>query len=819
MTALWRDLRYAARMLWRQPGFTAVAVLSLALGIGANTAIFSIIDSIFFQTVPVRQPSRLVELFTTDRHNPGLLGISRLNAIDYGRQVPALSGVAHDTFVPITLGSSGREQPEIVTGQMVSTNYFSLLGLKPALGRFFLPEENQVPDRDPVAVLGDAIWRTRFGADPRILGRSIRMDGTPFTVVGVMPRAFTGLITGVRIDVWVPTMMHHLVMPLDTLVFDHRRALMFSAFGRLAPGATIAQAQVQANAVARRLQQAYPMPDAGRGVRLVPLNEALLNPNARALFTRIAVVLMAIVGLVLLIACANVANLLLARAAARRREIAVRVSLGAGRRRLGRQLMTESVLLALLGGALGLLVGVWVRDLIWGLRPPGPFAMQLGPAVDGRVLAFTFGVAIVTGLLFGLAPAIQGTRPDLVADLKDRSSQVSDISGRLSLRKTLVVLQVALSFAALIGAGLFVRSLQNAERIAPGFRTHDVAVLNFNLQAAGYRDARGRAFDRQVLDRVAGLPGVRRASLSTVLPMAGGGLGRTIILEGRAAPPGGSGLVVLTSSVTPGYFDVMRIALRRGRLFAPTDVAGAPGVAIVNEAMVRRFFPAGNAVGQRFRFYGQDAPLEIVGIVADNEFGSVGEPPRPCVYVPLDQGDMGQVWLEVWTSGHTQAALGTVRSVVQGLDRDLPLTGLSTMGQQVRSALWGPRMGAALLGAFGLLALVLAAIGLYGVMAYLVTQRTPEIGVRMALGATARDVRRLIVRQGMALALAGIVVGLLAGLALARVESRLLYGVGTVDVPTYLVVPVVLAGVALLATLLPARRATRIDPLAALRHE
>jgi len=819
MTALWRDLRYAARMLWRQPGFTAVAVLSLALGIGANTAIFSIIDSIFFQTVPVRQPSRLVELFTTDRHNPGLLGISRLNAIDYGRQVPALSGVAHDTFVPITLGSSGREQPEIVTGQMVSTNYFSLLGLKPALGRFFLPEENQVPDRDPVAVLGDAIWRTRFGADPRILGRSIRMDGTPFTVVGVMPRAFTGLITGVRIDVWVPTMMHHLVMPLDTLVFDHRRALMFSAFGRLAPGATIAQAQVQANAVARRLQQAYPMPDAGRGVRLVPLNEALLNPNARALFTRIAVVLMAIVGLVLLIACANVANLLLARAAARRREIAVRVSLGAGRRRLGRQLMTESVLLALLGGALGLLVGVWVRDLIWGLRPPGPFAMQLGPAVDGRVLAFTFGVAIVTGLLFGLAPAIQGTRPDLVADLKDRSSQVSDIFGRLSLRKTLVVLQVALSFAALIGAGLFVRSLQNAERIAPGFRTHDVAVLNFNLQAAGYRDARGRAFDRQVLDRVAGLPGVRRASLSTVLPMAGGGLGRTIILEGRAAPPGGSGLVVLTSSVTPGYFDVMRIALRRGRLFAPIDVAGAPGVAIVNEAMVRRFFPAGNAVGQRFRFYGQDAPLEIVGIVADNEFGSVGEPPRPCVYVPLDQGYMGQVWLEVWTSGHTQAALGTVRSVVQGLDRDLPLTGLSTMGQQVRSALWGPRMGAALLGAFGLLALVLAAIGLYGVMAYLVTQRTPEIGVRMALGATARDVRRLIVRQGMALALAGIVVGLLAGLALARVESRLLYGVGTVDVPTYLVVPVVLAGVALLATLLPARRATRIDPLAALRHE
>jgi len=819
MTALWRDLRYAARMLWRQPGFTAVAVLSLALGIGANTAIFSIIDSLFFQTVPVRQPSRLVELFTTDRHNPGLLGISRLNAIDYGRQVPALSGVAHDTFVPITLGSSGREQPEIVTGQMVSTNYFSLLGLKPALGRFFLPEENQVPDRDPVAVLGDAIWRTRFGADPRILGRSIRMDGTPFTVVGVMPRAFTGLITGVRIDVWVPTMMHHLVMPLDTLVFDHRRALMFSAFGRLAPGATIAQAQVQANAVARRLQQAYPMPDAGRGVRLVPLNEALLNPNARALFTRIAVVLMAIVGLVLLIACANVANLLLARAAARRREIAVRVSLGAGRRRLGRQLMTESVLLALLGGALGLLVGVWVRDLIWALRPPGPFAMQLGPAVDGRVLAFTFGVAIVTGLLFGLAPAIQGTRPDLVADLKDRSSQVSDISGRLSLRKTLVVLQVALSFAALIGAGLFVRSLQNAERIAPGFRTHDVAVLNFNLQAAGYRDARGRAFDRQVLDRVAGLPGVRRASLSTVLPMAGGGLGRTIILEGRAAPPGGSGLVVLTSSVTPGYFDVMRIALRRGRLFAPIDVAGAPGVAIVNEAMVRRFFPAGNAVGQRFRFYGQDAPLEIVGIVADNEFGSVGEPPRPCVYVPLDQGDMGQVWLEVWTSGHTQAALGTVRSVVQGLDRDLPLTGLSTMGQQVRSALWGPRMGAALLGAFGLLALVLAAIGLYGVMAYLVTQRTPEIGVRMALGATARDVRRLIVRQGMALALAGIVVGLLAGLALARVESRLLYGVGTVDVPTYLVVPVVLAGVALLATLLPARRATRIDPLAALRHE
>ncbi|HVB36960.1 MAG TPA: ADOP family duplicated permease, partial [Vicinamibacterales bacterium] len=658
MGVLWQDLRYAVRMLRRQPGFAAVAVLSLALGIGANTAIFSIINSIFFASIPVRDPARLVHLFTTDQRNPGLLGISRLNAVDYGEQVPALAGVARFTFVPITLGAQGDTKPEIVAGQMVSGNYFSVLGIEPELGRFFLPEENQVPDRNPVAVLGDALWRTRFGADPHVVGRTTLIDGNPFTIVGIAPRVFTGPETGIRVDVWVPMMMHHLVMPLDALAFDHRRALMFQAIARLAPGAGVAQAQVQANAVARRLEQAYPQPNKGRGVRLVTMAEGAI-PGARSLFTMIATILMTIVGFVLLIACANVANLLLARAAARRREIAVRVSLGAGRWRLGRQLLTESLLLALVAGALGLLVGVWARDLIWGLRPPssGPFTLQLGPAVDGRVLLFTLAVAVTAGVLFGLAPAIQATRPDLVVDLKDRSSQISDMHGRFSLRKALVVLQVALSFAALLGAGLFVRSLQNAEKIDPGFRTSDVAVLDVDLQAAGYDEARGQVFFRQMLARVQALPGVREASLSTVLPMRGGGLGRTVIPLGEAAPPGGGGVLSLTSSITSAYFETMGITLLRGRLFQPTDVAGAPDVAIVNEAMAKRFFPTRDPLGQRFQFYGQDAPIGIVGLVADNKFFSVGEPPRPCVYVPLDQGDMGPAWLEVRTSGDTSAVL------------------------------------------------------------------------------------------------------------------------------------------------------------------
>jgi predicted permease len=821
MARWWQDLRFASRTLIKQPGFSAVAILSLALGIGANTAIFSLLNSVFSNPLAVSQPSRLVMLYTTDQRNPGFLPISRLNFEDYGRQVTAFAGVAGYEFVPLNLGAASSSTPEVVAGAMVSGNYFSLLGVKPALGRFFLPEEDQVADRDPVVVLGDALWRTRFGADPGIVGRTIQLDGMRFTVIGVAPPTFSGVDVGLQLGAWVPMMMHHRVMPNDAEMFDSRRALMFSAFGRLKPGVTVAQAEAQVQAVGARLASTYPDDNKGRGGRILPLTEASINPNARNVFTMAGTILMLVVGLVLLIACANVANLLLARATARRREIAVRVSLGASRWQLARQLMTESMLLAIIAGALGLAIGVWVRNLLWSLRPAttGPFVLALGPAIDARVLVFTLALAVAVGVLFGLAPAIQATRPNLVTDLKDRSSQVSDLHGRFSLRRLLVVAQVALSFVALVGAGLFVRSLANAQRIDPGFRTSGIAVMSFNLESQGYDEPRGRAFDRQVIERVGGLPGVRHASLATVLPLGGGGLARTVFLDGQDTSNNRNGVLVLTSAVTPGYFQTLGVPLRRGRDVAGTDLAGAPRVAVVTEAMVKRFWPNRDPIGQRFRFFGQHDPLEVVGVVADSKFGSLGEEPRPCAYLPLSQNYAGQVSLIAWTSGDADAALGSIRSTVQALDPNLPLTNVTTMAQVLDQSLWVPRMGAMLLGAFGLLALLLAALGLYGLMAYVVMQRTQEIGVRMALGASAANVRRLVVRQGLVLALTGIVIGALAGFGLARAASGLLYNVSALDVPTFTIIPVLLILVALVAAFLPARRATRIDPLEALRYD
>jgi putative ABC transport system permease protein len=823
MATVWQDLRYAFRTFRRQPGFAFVALLSLALGIGANTAIFSILNSVFFHGLAVHEPSQLVEVYTTDARNPGFLPTSFLNFKDYRDQVSAFSGMAADQFVPINLGAERQAKPEVVLGEIVSGNYFSLLGVQPSLGRAFRPDEDAVPDRNPVVVLGDALWRTRFGADPGIIGKTVQLNGMAFTVIGVAPRSFIGTNTGVRVALWVPMMMHHKVLPLDADTFDARRALMFNVTARLKPGATVAQARSEVQAVGARLAGAYPIDNKGRGGLVLPLSEAAVNPNIRGVFKLAGIILMTVVGLVLLIACANVANLLLARASARRREIAVRISLGASRRRLARQLITESLVLSLAAGGLGLLLGLWARSLLLGLAPVGngPFVLDLGSGFDLRVLSFTIGVAIVTGVLFGLAPAVQATRPDLVADLKDRSSQVSDMRGRFSLRKALVVVQVALSFVALVGSGLFLRSLHNAQQIDPGFRADNLALVSFNISAENYSQARGEAFYRQVLDRLDGLPGVRGASLSTVLPLSGnGGFLRSVFIEGQdAAGAGNNGVLVMTNAVTPAYFSTMGIPLRNGRVFGPTDIAGAPRAAVINETMARKFWPKGDAVGHRFRFFGQPKPLEIVGVVADSKFGTLGENPVSCAYTTMAQDYSGQVSLEVWTSGDPGAMLGTVRSIVQGMDPNLPLTGVTTMNQVLDLSLGAARMGALTLAAFGLLALVLAAIGLYGVMAYLVSQRTQEIGVRMALGASAGEVRRMIVRQGMTLAIAGILVGVLAGLALARAAAGLLYNVGAVDVPTFVIIPLLLGLVALVATLVPAHRATRIDPLLALRYE
>jgi predicted permease len=543
----------------------------------------------------------------------------------------------------------------------------------------------------------------------------------------------------------------------------------------------------------------------------------MINPNLRRVFVLAGGLLMTVVGLVLLIACANVANLLLARAGARRKEIAIRLSLGASRVRLVRQLLTESVLLALLGGAAGLLIAYWSKDLLLAARPPQFLPNGLELKLDGGVLAFTFLVSVLTGLLFGLAPALQASQPDLVTELKDRTLEPGG-RRRVTLRGALVMAQVALSLISLIGAGLFIKSLRNTQRIDPGFETQGLLMLTFDLGAQGYDRARSEAYYREAVDRVKALPGVTAAGLSSNLPI-GGGFSRTVFPEGHEPAAGSTGTFVVVNTIAPGYLDVAGIALRRGRDLAESDRDGAPAVVLVNEAMAKKFWPNEDAIGKRFKFFGDESFREVAGVVEDTKVFTLGEDPRPVAYVPLYQMFETTMTLNVRTSGDPAPLLDSVRRTVQALEPNLPLTNVQTVATLLDQTLWLPRMGASLLAIFGLLALALAAIGIYGVMSYAVSQRTHEFGIRMALGARARDVLALVFRQGLLPVAAGLLLGLVAALAVTRVIATFLVGVGASDPVTFAGIALLLLAVSILASYVPARRATRVDPMIALRYE
>jgi putative ABC transport system permease protein len=796
--ALLQDLRYALRMLLRAPGFSAAAMLSLALGIGANTAIFSIVNAVFLRRLPVAAPERLVRLYTSDTRNPGLNPTSLPNFRNYrdeSRQV--FSELAAYDWAPLNLASGG--EPEMLFGQVVTANYFATLGVTPILGRGFRPAEEE--SAEPVAILSHGLWTRRFAGEPGIVGRTIELNGLAFTVVGVAPREFTGLDTGVRPELWVPLGMHARAIPNDAEVFDDRRTLEFSVFGRLRDGASVEQASAIVRAIGARLARTYPKENESRAGDLLPLTAAALDPEFRGIARTAGGMLMTIVGLVLLIACANVANLLLSRATARRREFAVRLSLGASRGRLVSQLLTESALLSVLAGAMGLALGNWAYALLLRI-PEMPVPLELSRGLDGRILGFTLAVSIAAGLLFGLAPALQATRPDTTSDLKDRGD--SDAGGRAGrLRSALVISQIALSLVALVGASLFVRSLQNAQRIDPGFDADRLAALSFNLGAQGYSPAQAEAFHRALLERAAAIPGVTSASLSTHLPLFGGGFGRTVFPEGTDGSSAGT--FAMTNVVGTRYFATMGIPLLKGRDLEETDRAGAPRVAVVNEAMAKRFWPQGDAIGRRFHFFGTET-YEVVGIARDSKVWTIGEDPRPCAYLSFAQNEAQSVVLQV-RAERPDAALAPLRRVVRELDPRLPVYGASTLRRRIELSLWAPRMAAGLLGSFGALALTIATVGLYGVMAFSVVRRTREIGLRV------------VMRRGLRLAMVGVVAGVVCGGVLGRLISSLLYSVTPWDAPTFTAVPLTLLAAALLATYLPARRATRVDPMAALRYE
>jgi predicted permease len=825
MQTLLQDVRYAVRMMIKNPGFTAVAILSLALGIGANTTIFTVVNAILLHPLPVKDISRLVQLDTVDSKtlvtaaNTTKLGMSYPNFQDYARQNEVLRGVS--CYVgPLPLTWSSGTEPKQIFGQMVSANYFETLGLRPASGRFFLPDEDSKPGGNNVAVMSHSLWTNKFGSDPGMVGKIVTLNATPYTVIGVAPRGFKGAFTfGNAEQIWIPVSMYPQALSgffKDN--FNDRRFLTTTTFGRLKDGMSVSGAEASLKTVASRLESEFPKDNASRSVALTPLGDAAVGVNNRDQFVLAGGLMMGVVGLVLMIACVNLANLLLAQAARREKEIGVRSALGASRQRVMRQLLTESLVLAILSGIVGSAIAYGGRAILWSFRPPFILDGDVDLGFDVHVLAFTLGVSLLTAVLIGLAPAIKVAKPNLMEVLKVGGRGGSVGWRNNPFRSLLVITEIALSLVALVGAGLFVRSMQNAQRIDPGFESSNLFVFAFDLGALHYDEGRAQQYFRAAIERAEGSPGVSSATIASNFPL-GGGLARTVFPEGQDEASGYRGTLTQLNDIAPNFFRTLRIPLVSGREFTDSDRKDTKQVAIVNEAMAKQFWPNQNAVGKRFHFFGETLLREVVGVVRNTVVNAIGEEPQPLAYLPLVQDFSPAVTMQVRTSARPEAVIATVRSQVQTLDTNVALTNLNTIGELLDQGLWAPRMGAGLLSVFGGLALTLAIVGVYGVLSYSVNQQTREIGIRMAMGAQSGGVLRLVVGQGMRLALAGLTLGLLVAFAAMRVLSSLLFGVSAHDPLIFSSVSLVLAAAAILACYFPARRAARVDPLVALRYE
>jgi predicted permease len=821
MGTLLQDIRYGFRMLWKSPGFTAVAVIMLALGIGANSAIFSGVSAFILRPLPVEQPDRIVRLFEIYGDDNSYNDFSYPDYVDYRDQAQSFEGIFGYRMVQAAL--SNNEQNDLIWGELVSGNYFDVLHVRPTLGRAFLPEEDKAPGSHPVVVLGHSLWQRRFASDPKLVGQTVNLNGQAYTVIGIAPPEFMGTKFALSMDFWVPMMMQAQIMRGDNARLERRGDHWFGLMGRLKSGVTPEQAATELTTIAQRLEQAYPG-DREKNVRVITNIETEGRFEEESGTVRLGAGLaLGLIGVVLLIACANVANLLLARAVTRRKEIGIRLALGASRIRLIRQLLTESMMLSVMGGILGLLLAFWITDWMMSFIPVLPYTFSFTFSPDWRALSFTLIISLLTGVVFGLAPALQASNPDVVPVLKGET--LAPKAGRFrsfTLRNALVISQIALSLVVLVCGALLVRSASHAQAIDPGFTTDNVLVLSVNPSLLGYTDEQGKQFYKQLVERVESLPGVQSASVASLLPLGDSASSRGPVLpEGQEEPPPGSeGGTVLTNFVGPKHFETLRIPLLQGRDFTLRDEMGAPGVIIITETLARRLWPGQEAVGKRLRIGKSDAPyLEVIGVAKDGKYRSIGEKPRPYMYLPMMQSYRPAMTLVVRTAGDPTGIVSAVRHEVQSLEARLPVYDIKTMKEHMTYALWATDMGAKLSTAFGLLALLLAATGLYSVMAYSVSQRTKEIGIRMALGAQASDVLKLVTKQGMALALIGVAIGLAGAFVATRILSSLLYGVGVNDAVTFIGIPLLLAVVALVACYIPARRATKVDPMVALRYE
>ena len=826
MDDLLKDLQFGVRMLWRRPAFTAVAVLSLGLGIGINTSIFSVVNAVLLAPIPVHEPERLVEIYTSQAPDLPYLTTSYPDFLDLRASVDALQGLTAHSMVR-GLYRHGEDRAELVMGEVVSDNYFAVLGVRPMLGRVFEPEENRTELTHPVAVVSHGFWRRRLAGNPGVLGQRIELSGVAYTVVGVAPAEFTGTIPGLVPEFWAPLMMVEKLnvsgiqsqapSPGSTRL-EQRGTRWLFVKGRLAPGRTVAEARVQVETATARLAHEYPTVNKDLKASLLSAASVRLHPMVDRMLAPAAALLMSLVGLVLLIACANVANMLLARASGRRREIAVRLAIGAARSRIVRQLLAESLALAVLGGAGGLVIAFWATRLLAAFQPALPIPLAFHFGLDVRVLLFAMLVSVATTLLFGLVPALQASRPDLVPALR---GEASTRGGRraFALRDVLVTGQLALSLVLLVAGALVLRGLHRANQIRPGFDPDRLAVLEFNLKMNGYSNEQATALQQRVTERLRALPGVEKVSLVSRPPLGLDHGMEGIRIRGQHGPDDPPALVD-SASVDPDYFKALGVAIREGRAFTEADDEHAPKVVVVNEAMARRYWAGRSPLGERIYTEGFDGPaFEVVGVVADYKVRDVGEEPVPYLHFAWRQQADRRTTVLARTAGPAAPALPTLRRAVLDLEPAVVFSEDGTIADLLRVTLAPARAGAALLSAFGLLALMLAAVGLYGVVSYSVAQRTREVGIRMALGARVGDVLRLMLGRGMRLAAVGVGLGALLSMALGQVLSSLLYGVSSIDPVAFAGAATLLLAVAFVANFLPARRAARVDPTVALRYE
>jgi putative ABC transport system permease protein len=814
MNTLLKDLRYAARVLRKSPGFTLIAVIAIALGVGANSAIFSVVNAVLLKPLDYRDPSQLVLL----QHNYKKLDLKATVApagyAYYRDNAKSFSDVA--AFTGFSANLTGEGEPERLNGMYVTANMFPALGAQAAEGRTLLAEENEA-GRNKVIVLSDGFWHRRFAGLP-VVGKSVTLNGEPYTVVGIMPPNFSlgREFGGQTPDLWAP-----ITFKPEQLAPDTGWSVEYlNVIARMKPGVSIRQAQAEMDSIASDVRRQFltDTEESSWGLLLTPLDEFVVGKIRTALWILLGAVLF-----VLLIACANVANLTLARSAVRQKEIAVRAALGASRWRVVRQLLTESVLLSLVGGGVGLLLAMWGVDLLLKLNGSKiPRAAEIG--LDSRVVLFTLGVSLLTGIVFGLAPAFQTSDVNLHDTLKE-GGRSGKTGVRRGVRNALVVAEMSFAVVLLVGAGLLIRSFMQLQQVSPGFEPRGVLAMQVSLPQNKYADANARAlFGRRMLEQLRALPGVKSAGTTTSLPMSGANQSGSFTIEGKPQAPGEDPPHGSRWLASEDYFETMGIRLVRGRLFDAHDTSDAQQVAIVDETLARKYWGTEDPVGKRITFEGPDSkPIwrEVVGLVEHvrNE-GLEGES-RGEYYAPYAQATGGgpNLYIAVRTDGDPASLAPSVRGAIAGVDRDLPVFRVATMEQMVSDSLAQRRFSMLLFGIFAALALVLAVVGLYGVMSYAVAQRTHEIGLRMALGAQGSDVLRMVVGQGMGLVAVGLGVGLLGALALTRLMSSLLYGVSAADPLTYAGIAILLGSVALLASYLPARRATKVDPMVALRYE